>query len=420
MVLYALKHGVKPTARFYASGPKTVRKWLHRFKHSGYEALADVSRRPHTSPAATPADARRQIVRLKAKYKRVGADQIKILENVSTSAKTMRKIWRENGISSRQRRKKHVTKQNLREIKKQFKLFERVCEDTKDLDDIPEYWTPMMRKHLPKVQYTLREISCGVQFLGFADERSLTHSVLFAEYVNAHLQKYGLIAENGIRQTDNGSEYCGSWAAKNPSAYTRAIESAGLIHGTIPPGAHRFQSDVETVHNLIETEFYEIEPFDNRDNFMQKVYSYQLFFNLERPNSYKEDKNPWQLAQEKRPDLPIDALMLPPVDLDALLHEKLDLPTHGGYDVYSAPFDSSITARDAPIETGSPSRDIICTMTPAQGLGRLNAALSVVSSTMSSFSLTVCPSLTNQYEITAFSMPSPRTGTTTLVITRLH
>ncbi|TRZ95083.1 hypothetical protein D4R78_04330, partial [bacterium] len=46
---------------------------------------------------------------------------------------------------------------------------------------------------------------------------------------------------------------------------------------------------------------------------------------------------PWQLAQEKRPDISQEALMLPPVDLDALLNEKLDLVTQGGYDVYSAP-----------------------------------------------------------------------------------
>ncbi len=100
----------------------------------------------------------------------------------------------------------------------------------------------------------------------------------------------------GKRQTDNGSEYCGAWSATKPSAYTLALESAGQIHQTIPPGAHRFQSDIETVHNLIELEFYEIETFANRTDFMEKAYTYQLFFNLERPNTYKENKSPWQLA----------------------------------------------------------------------------------------------------------------------------
>jgi len=338
MVIYAKEHGIKPAARLYATTPKTVRKWLLRFIEDGYQALDDLSRRPHHSPRAVPEDDAKHIVKLKAKYKRVGAQHVKILENLSASAKTIRKIWRKNGVSSRCRRKKHVAKQNLREIKKQFALFERSCEDTKDLFDIPEYWPQMRLKRLPKTQYTFREVSCGVQFLGFANERSLTHAELFAEYINEHLKRYDLIVENGIRQTDNGSEYIGSWSAKNPSAYTLKIESDKLIHGTIPPGAHRFQSDVETVHNLIETEFYEIERFSDRREFLEKAHTYQLFFNLERPNTYKEDKSPWQLAKEKRPDLSKEALMLPPVDLDALLDKKLAKQAIGGYHVYSAPF----------------------------------------------------------------------------------
>jgi len=337
MVIYAKEHGVKPAARVYRTGPKTVRKWLRRFTEGGYQALGDLSRRPHTSPGATPEYMMERIVKLKAKYKRVGAEHIKILEDLDISAKTMRRIWRKKGIKSRKRLKKYKVKQNLREIKKEFKLFERVCEDTKDLIDIPEYWPQMMRKRLPKVQYTFREISCGIQFLGFADERSLTHSVLFAEYVNEHLSKYNLLVKEGIRQTDNGVEYCGSWSAKKPSGYTLAIESAKLIHGTIPPGAHRFQADVETVHNLIETEFYEIEDFADRGDFMQRAYTYDLFFNLQRPNTYKENKSPWQLAQEKIPNIQKEALMLAPVDLDALLDKKLANLSQGGYDVSSVP-----------------------------------------------------------------------------------
>jgi len=337
MVIHAKEHGVKPTARLYATTPKTVRKWLMRFIEGGYQDLADLSKRPHYSPRAVPEEDARYIVKLRTKYKRLGAEQVKVLESLTTSSKTIRKIWRSNGVSSRKRRKKHVTKQNLREIKKQFALFERSCEDTKDLDDIPEYWPQMMSKGLPKVQYTFREVSCGVQFLGFSDERSLTNAMLFAGYINEHLKKYGLIVENGIRQTDNGSEYVGSWSAKEPSAYTRAIESEKLVHGTIPPGAHRFQSDVETVHNLIEIDFYEMERFKDRCDFMEKAYTYQLFFNLERPNTYKENRSPWQLAKEKRPDIPKEALMLPPIDLDELLDKKIVIQDLRGYDVSSSP-----------------------------------------------------------------------------------
>ena len=71
---------------------------------------------------------------------------------------------------------------------------------------------------------------------------------------------------------------------------------------------------------------------------MQKALTYQTFFNFQRPNSYKENKTPWQLASEKLPNLPPEALLLPPVDLDALLNNKFAFSPLGGYDVYSAPF----------------------------------------------------------------------------------
>ena len=133
-------------------------------------------------------------------------------------------------------------------------------------------------------------------------------------------------------------EYCGPWNAKKPSAYTESIESLpGQSHQTIFPGAHRMQADVETVHNLIEMEFYEIEKFKNRDDFMRKAYSYLLFFNLHRPNTYKGNKTPWQLAIEKRPNLDKRLLMIPPVDLDAMIRYDLFFYPVGGNDLLTAP-----------------------------------------------------------------------------------
>jgi len=69
----------------------------------------------------------------------------------------------------------------------------------------------------------------------------------FTTYINEHLKRYKLLHPEGRRQTDNGSEYCGSWSATKPSAYTLTVESAGQIHQTIPEGIHRFQSDIEEV-----------------------------------------------------------------------------------------------------------------------------------------------------------------------------
>jgi hypothetical protein len=71
---------------------------------------------------------------------------------------------------------------------------------------------------------------------------------------------------------------------------------------------------------LIEIEFSELERFKDRNDFMQKALTYQVFFNFQRPNSYKENKTPWQLVKEKRPDLPPEALLLLPDE------RQLELP----------------------------------------------------------------------------------------------
>ena len=341
MVQHGLKHGVKPTARAFKTSPPVVRFWRDRFQREGYSGLGDKSHRPHHSPGETPQSVKERIIHLKAVYKRVGAEQIRDIEELPQAPKTIRKIWKQAGIPSRKRPKKHVTKNNLRAVKKLFKLFEFAMEDTKDLMDIPEYYLQAKLLNLPKFQYTYREVSCGVLFMGFANEKSLTHAELFAVYINHFLKKCKALPEDAtviIRQTDNGSEYIGSWNAKNPSAYTRRVESIpGQRHSTIFPGAHRMQADVETIHNLVEMEFLEIEQFENRDDFFEKATTFQLFFNLKRPNSYKEHKTPLQLAIEKNPDLNQQLFLVPPVDLDKLLRMKNSLIRQGGKNLLTAP-----------------------------------------------------------------------------------
>jgi transposase len=339
MVVHANKYGIRKTARYFKCSRNTVRKWYRRWKRGGYRAMEELSRRPHHSPAAISKTDRDMLVELKKdKYKRLGADTIKALEGLSISARTIRKIWREEGIASRKRRKKHETKQNLREVKKQWRLFQQIDEDTKYLNDIPEYYFSMKKNRLPTVQFTARDVTTGLLYMGFAQERSLTNAALFASYLNRKLKQYGADLSRTVRQTDNGVEYIGHVTAKEPSAYTLAVESVqGQKHCTIPPGAHTFQSDVETVHNLVEVEFYEIEEFRDRAEFLDKAYSYQLFFNLERPNSYKEYKTPWQLAREKQPGLSKEIAMIPPVFIGDLMNKELEYLQQGGYDVSSVP-----------------------------------------------------------------------------------
>jgi transposase len=336
MVRYANKHGVKPAARAFHTTPKTVRLWLGRFDGS-LDSLADKSRAPHRRPRKIPDPEEARIVELKQRLPSWGPRRLKRDFRLPYAEKTIRRVGGVHGLTRRYRRRKHETKRCLREVKKQWRFLQQISVDTKDLSDIPEYWGGLASRRLPRYQYTARDVTTGLLFLGFADELALSYATLFAERIIEHLTRCGQDLSRTTWQSDNGSEFIGSWQAKDDSAFTKAIQAVpGQVHRTIPPGQHRFQADVETVHSLIETEFYMVETFANRDDFLAKAISYNLYFNLARENSGKESRTPWQLIEDKQPQADPLLSMLEPVFLDRLHHTLLSSDP-GGYDVWALP-----------------------------------------------------------------------------------
>jgi hypothetical protein len=53
-------------------------------------------------------------------------------------------------------------------------------------------WPQIRQARLPRVQHTAREVVRGLQFLGYAEERTLAYATLFAEILLAHLQRCGV------------------------------------------------------------------------------------------------------------------------------------------------------------------------------------------------------------------------------------
>ena len=95
--------------------------------------------------------------------------------------------------------------------------------------------------------------------------------------------------------------------------------------------AHTYQSDVETVHRLVEDEFFDLEAFSSRGDFLAKAHTYQLYFNLVQPNSHKQNLSPWQIIERLAPRLPRTLLA------SARVLGLLPQP-QGGYDLPIHPF----------------------------------------------------------------------------------
>jgi transposase len=166
LVRFARGHGVKPAAREFGTTPKTVRKWLRRWEPGSLRGLADRSRAPLHPRQGIAAAQRRRVVSLKRRVPSWGAQRLKRDFALPLSEKAIRRIWREEGLLRRKRRK-HKTKQCLRAVKKAWRLFEQTCVDTKDLCDIPELWAQAQVLGLPRYQYTAREVTSGWHYLAW-------------------------------------------------------------------------------------------------------------------------------------------------------------------------------------------------------------------------------------------------------------
>ncbi len=296
----------------------TVRKWLRRFQQHGPSGLLDQSHARHHQPHKTPAALEAQLVELRKTLPTFGARRLIREFDLPLSHGALERIWRVHGLM-RKRHRKYQRKQDLAHIKAPWPVFQQISADTKDLDDIPRYWPQAQRLNLPVIQYTARDVRSGLLFWAFAEGRCASASAVFASRIQQHLDRYGVSLRDLVWQTDNGCEFIGDF----PKAF------GDSQHVRIPPAAHTFQSDVETVHRLVEDEFFDIEAFSSRGDFLAKAHTYQLYFNLVRPNSHKENQSPWQIIERLAPRSPLQLCLLPPVFLDYYLDDS------GGYDVPS-------------------------------------------------------------------------------------
>jgi transposase len=335
IVKSAVSIGIKPTARLFDTTPKTVRKWLNRYKQERLCGLNELPRIPLLCPHRTSPGLERRIVRLRKRFRFMGAARLKKEHRLPVSHTAINRILRDNGLIEK-RRKKHKRKKDLSEIKKRWKLFGQITVDTKELKDIPHYWPQMKNLKLPKYQFTAREVRSGLMFLGFANECTASNACLFAQILCGHLKQCGIGMKNLKFQTDNGKEFIGCFRQdRTRDGFEAVVEGFGSRHKRIPVRAWSYNSDVETVHRTIEDEFYDLENFESIKDFHQRVASFQAWYNLVRENSNKDDKSPWQIIRQDDRKMTIELVRLPPLMLDWLgpdyvTRDELSLR---GYDV---------------------------------------------------------------------------------------
>jgi transposase len=325
LVMHAQQHGQRATARAFRCSRNTVAKWLARFQHQpGRHSLLERSRAPHTSPHKAPPAVEQQVLAQRRRTPGFGAERLKREFELPCGISAINRILRQHGLT-RPPRRRHQRKNDLRAIKAAYQPFTRFQMDVKFLTDIPHYWPQMQQRGLPKFQYTIRELSCGAQFLAYADEVSVTYSELAARRLLVHLQQHGIDPATVVIQSDNGTEFDGTARHKRDRGFVHTIETLfGAAHRYIPPGCSNANADVESIHSTIEPELYDIERFADLNEFLTKAATCQLWYNTARKNRSRGWKSPLDLLEEKAPMLDVRLLLLHPVLLNRL---RLTAPT---------------------------------------------------------------------------------------------
>jgi transposase len=332
LVAHARAHGLKAAAREFGCSRNTVRKWLRRFIPGKPSSLLELSRRPKHCPHQISAALQGRIVQLRTRTG-FGAERLRQEFNLSCSHNAIARLLRTHQLT-RPRKKKPATKKHLRAVKRQWQLFSQLSCDTKYLQDIPQYWPQMTRLKLPRFQYTVREVVSGATFTGYADELSKSYAVFLAEQVSAHLAHHGVDLSRVTWQTDNGCEFLENKQERGLPSTLRAL---GSNHRYIPPKRYTWQSDVETVHRLIEDEFFDREEFTGPAQFWAKVSTYWHYFNLVRLNRGKEWQSPLQILQARAPALVGALLHWRTLNLAQRHHAYLPPTYKRGHDLPSFP-----------------------------------------------------------------------------------
>lgn len=296
-VFAAQELGIKPTARKFKISVNTTKCWLRRFKKGGKKGLQDRRNGPKHIPNKIPLEDEELIVNIRKRAACFGPIRIKHFYNIKCSLSTIQRVIRSHKLT-RKRKKSYEKKRDLRAIKAKRPSMTHLQMDLKHLRDIPNYWEQLKPLGLPKYQYTVRDTKSGMLFLGYSDELSELNARTMIDYVLSEIKLDLPFEINQLTvQTDNGSEFSGAARKIETAPFVQMVEKThGANHVYIRPGHCNANADVESSHELIETEFYDLTMFADRDDFFRKVESYRLYFNFLRPNFYKGKKTPQEIC----------------------------------------------------------------------------------------------------------------------------
>ena len=186
MVLRAFEFGISAAAKQFGTSRPTVRKWKKRYKQQGTKGLHNLSQAPHHIPHKTPKHIEDLVIKHRIRLKTCGPARLKEEFDLPTAEPAIYRILKQNGLVEKHKRN-HQRKNDLRKIKMKMRSFQKIQVDVKDLNDIPNYYYFKRVYHLPRYQYTARDVKSGSLYIAHARRKDCVNAANFIALLAEHL-----------------------------------------------------------------------------------------------------------------------------------------------------------------------------------------------------------------------------------------
>jgi len=332
MVKFAEHKGISQTAAIYNTTCKTVRKWLKRYQEGGVKALENKSRCEQYFPNKMPKTIETRIIKLRKKYPFWGARRIKDHLQLDYSQVVINKKLKQAGLIKKKKRRYKQRKERaeyMKKIRNSYKPFQKIQVDIKYLTDIPEIIGDLRYYKLPIYQITARDYKTGYQHIGFSYEKTSTATGIYIDYLCQKLENAGIDVSKITFQTDNGTEFVSNSKYKLSLFEEIVTEKYKARHKRIPPASPKYNSDVETVHNLIEDEFYKVESFKSKQDMVLKTFAYLIYFNNFRKNRNRENQTPKDILKNENKKTCQRKLNFSPIIIDEFMKDIMNIKMNG-------------------------------------------------------------------------------------------
>lgn len=276
---------VAKTCRYYGISRNRYYRWYSRYRELGEAGLRDHSRRPHTSPRATPWEIVDKVLYLR-RYYHFGPTRIRMyLERYHAITLSQGAAWRilkRAGVSRLPSNMRHRRRQE------RFQRYEKPLPGHQLQVDV-KFLAPVAGRPRRYYQYTAIDDCTRVRVLKIYERNTQQTAIMFADEVLARLP---FTVE--CVQTDNGAEF--------GSQFHWHLLDKGIRHRYIRPRRPYLNGKSERSHRIDDEEFYrqlDGVVISTAKEFNDRLQDWERFYNYERPHGGLNGQTPYERLRQR-------------------------------------------------------------------------------------------------------------------------